>query len=125
MVVMGRWLTWVADQQFRGWACSYCEWNSPVPSLLTDPEAKSAYDRLAASKFEQHDCSHFSMRNSNADDSFAEKARRLILRGLKPKDAVDITLQEISLEHRNDDARLRQAHADAEDFLRRIKNGSI
>lgn len=122
---MGRWLTWVAEKQLRGWACSYCEWNFPIPSLLNDPEAKTAYDRLAASKFEQHECGHFSVRQKTTEDSFAEKARRLILRGFKPKDAVDITLQEISLEHRNDPAKLRDAQAEAEDFLRRIKSGLI
>jgi hypothetical protein len=120
---MGRWLTWIADQQLRGWACSYCEWNFPVPSLLNDPEAKSAYDRLAAAKFEQHECRHFLVRNRSAEDSFAEKARRLILRGFKPKDAVDITLQEITLEYRNDHAKLQEAQSDADDFLRRIKDG--
>ena len=122
---MARWLTWVADKQLRGWACSYCEWNFPVPSLLHDPEAKNAYDRLAASKFEQHDCAELSVRQRTAEDGFAEQARRLILRGFKPKDAVDITLQEITLENRSDPAKLREAEEQAEDFLRRVKAGLI
>jgi hypothetical protein len=122
---MGRWLTWIADQQLRGWSCSNCEWNFPVPSLLNDSEAKSAYDRLAATKFEQHDCALFGRRSRSPEETFAEKARRLILRGLKPKDAVDITLQEITLEYRNDNVKVREARAEADDFLRRIKDGLI
>ena len=39
---MGRWLTWVSHQRLTGWACSACGWTFPVPSLLTDPDAKSS-----------------------------------------------------------------------------------
>ncbi len=53
---MGRWLTWVSHQRLTGWACSQCGWTFPVPALLTDKDAKSAYDRLASSKFQDHDC---------------------------------------------------------------------
>ena len=53
---MGRWLTWVSHQRLTGWACSQCGWTFPVPSMLTDKDAKSAYDRLASSKFQEHDC---------------------------------------------------------------------
>ena len=123
---MARWLTWVADQRRQGWACSQCEWHFPVPSLLTDPEAKSAYDRLAAAKFQDHDCAgHSQSAEPAVSDSFAERARTLVLRGFKPKDAADITLQEILLEHRNDPKMMAQARADAEDFLRRIRDGLI
>jgi hypothetical protein len=48
-----------------------------------------------------------------------------VLRGFKPKDAADITLQEILLEHRNDAKMMEQARAEAEDFLRRIRDGLI
>jgi hypothetical protein len=92
---------------------------------LNDPDAKSAYDRLAATKFEQHDCVKFARRSSSPEESFAEKSRRLILRGFKPKDAVDITLQEITLEYRNDPAKVQEARVEADDFLRRIKDGLI
>ncbi len=44
-------LTWVSDKHLTGWACSACEWTFPLPSLLSDPEAKKAYDRLASASF--------------------------------------------------------------------------
>ena len=123
---MARWLTWVSDQRLQGWACSQCEWHFPVPSLLADPDAKRAYDRLAAAKFQDHDCAERAQAAATAvSDSFAERARSLVLRGFKPKDAADITLQEILLEHRNDSKIMKQARAEAEDFLRRIKDGLI
>jgi hypothetical protein len=49
----------------------------------------------------------------------------LVLRGFKPKDAADVTLQEILLEYRNDPKMMEQARADAADFLRRLKDGLI
>jgi len=119
---MSRWLTWISDQQLRGWACSQCDWNFPVPSLLQDKEAKTAYDRLAASKFQNHDCATYPKRRDADEDSFTERARRLISHGLKPKDAVEIALQEIMLEYRNDPARVSQARIEAEGFLRSMKD---
>ena len=47
------------------------------------------------------------------------------MRGFKPKDAVDVALQEISLEYRTDAEAMAQAKRDAEDFLRRVKEGLI
>ncbi len=35
-------------------------------------------------------------------ESFAARARKLVTRGFKPKDAAQITLQEITFENRND-----------------------
>ena len=58
-------------------------------------------------------------------DSFAERARKLVIRGFKPKDAAEITLQEIVFESRNDPGIAARAAADAEDFLRRVKDGLI
>jgi len=123
---MARWLTWVSDQRRQGWACSQCEWHFPVPSLLADPDAKSAYDRLATAKFQDHDCAeHGRSAALAASESFAQRARSLVLRGFKPKDAADITLQEILLEHRNDPKMAAKARAEVEDFLRRIRDGLI
>jgi hypothetical protein len=119
---MSRWLTWISDHQLRGWACSQCDWNFPVPSLLQDKDAKSAYDRLAASKFQDHDCATYPKRQDADEDSFAERARRLILRGFKPKDAVEIVLQEIMLEYRNDPTKVAKARIEAEGFLRSMKD---
>jgi hypothetical protein len=93
---------------------------------LTDQEAKSAYDRLAANKFQQHDCAtHGAPTLLAGSDSFAVRARKLVTRGFKPKDAAQITLQEISFENRNDQEVVRKAQADAEDFLRHVKDGLI
>ncbi len=123
---MGRWLTWVSHQRLTGWACSQCGWTFPVPAMLTDQEAKSAYDRLAASKFQDHDCSvHGEPAVLVDSESFAARARKLVTRGFKPKDAAQITLQEITFENRNDPNAARKAQADAEDFLRRVKDGLI
>jgi hypothetical protein len=123
---MGRFLTWVSDQRFQGWACSQCEWNCPLPTLLADPEAKSAFDRLASGKFLSHDCREHNKSVRRVDsEGFAERARKLVRRGFKPKDAADITLQEIMLEHRHEPGVEKRARADAEDFLRRVKDGLI
>ena len=123
---MARWLTWVSDHQRQGWACSQCAWIFEVPSMLNDPEARSAYDRLASSKFQDHDCR--GNRNVSVTDyaeSFTDRARRLVTRGFKPKDAAELVLQEITLEHRNEPAILEKARLDSEDFLRRVKQGLI
>src|SRR6266851_3143843 len=104
---MARLLIWVSDQRMQGWACSQCGWTFPIPSLLTDPEAKSAYDRLASSRFQEHRCTEHDSRGAEADaDGFAQRARKLIVRGFKPKDAVEITLQEIMLEFRSDASKI-------------------
>jgi hypothetical protein len=123
---MARWLTWVSDQRRQGWACSQCGWHFPIPSLLADPDAKSAYDRLATAKFQDHGCAEHGRPAAPAvSDSFAQRARSLVSRGFKPKDAADITLQEILLEHRNDPKMAAKTRAEAEDFLRRIRDGLI
>ena len=40
-------MNWIAEPHFQGWTCSRCERNYPLSTLLVDPEAKTAYDRLA------------------------------------------------------------------------------
>jgi len=47
------------------------------------------------------------------------------MRGFKPKDPVELTLQEIMLEHRDEPKTMERAHADADDFLKRLKQGLI
>jgi hypothetical protein len=121
---MSRWLIWAPDDHRKGWACSQCDWLYPLPDLLSDPEAKRAYDRLAAVKFENHDCAQHPRKIRLYDgQSFDERVQNLMKRGFKPKDAVDITLQEISLEMRDKPKLVEQARADAEDFLRRLRTG--
>ena len=123
---MARWLTWVSDHRLQGWACSQCGWNFPIPSLLSEQGARSAYDRLAAAKFQEHVCAeHGPPASATGEESFGERARKLVTRGFKPKDAADITFQEIVFECRNDPRAVERAKADAEDFLRRVKHGLI
>jgi len=122
---MPRWISWRADEQFVGWGCSKCDWTCELPVLLRDPQAKSAFDRLASAKFKVHRCSDFAARLTSVQDSFAERARKLIIRGINAKDAVEITMQEIEFENRDDPVVTERAHRDAADFLRRVKGGLI
>ena len=120
-------LIWTSAQAFHGWTRSQCEWNYPLPTLLTDAEAKTAFDRLAAAKFRDHKCQEHLPRLGSADDadSFTPRIRKLVTQGFKPKDAIELFLQEIALEYRNQPKVQAQAKADAEDFLRRVRAGLI
>jgi len=117
-------MNWLATPNFQGWSCSRCEWNYPLPTLLTDPEAKTAYDRLASTKFREHQCSNYLSRLKTGEPaSFTDRIRKLVSQGFKPKDAVEIIVQEAELEHRDDPKVLEQARREGEDFLRRIRAG--
>jgi uncharacterized protein YoaH (UPF0181 family) len=119
-------MNWIASHGFQGWICSRCEWNYPLPTLLSDPDAKTAYDRLAAAKFREHACeSHLSRLKSAEPVSFTERIRKLVGQGFKPKDAIEILLQEVDLEHPNEPSVREQARRDGEDFLRRIREGLL
>jgi hypothetical protein len=120
-------LVWTVDRNFQGWTCSACEWNSPLPTLLNDPEAKTAFDRLAAGKFRDHKCAdHLSRLVPAAPaDSFTARIKKMVAHGYKPKDAVELFLQEAALEFRNQPQVLAQAKSEAEDFLRRLRAGLI
>lgn len=119
-------LVWTSQRTFQGWTCSRCEWNYPLPTLLTEAEAKTAYDRLAAAKFKEHKCAdHLARLNTNENESFTPRIRKLVSQGFKPKDAVELLLQEVALEYRNQPKVLEQAKSDGEDFLRRVKAGLI
>ena len=122
---MSRWISWRSDEQLTGWACSQCDWTCELPALLSDPQARSAFDRLAAAKFKMHNCSDHKARSAPVQDSFAERARQLVIRGFNAKDAAEITMQEIEFENRDDPVTTEQAHRDATDFLRRVKGGLI
>jgi len=126
---MARSLIWIEDDQSKGWACSYCQWRFPVPTLLSDPEAKSAYDRLATTKFREHKCEASAPANLTpaleSDHVFEQRARQLVTRGYKPKDAVEIVLQDLALEYMSDSRRMEKARADAEEFLRKVRKGLI
>jgi hypothetical protein len=119
-------LVWTSHHTFQGWTCSQCEWNYPVPTLLSDADARTAYDRLAAAKFREHKCAdHLARLAPAAHDSFSARIRRLVQQGFKPKDAVELFLQEIALEYRGQPKTLEQAKMEGEDFLRRVKAGLI
>ena len=120
-------LIWTSHRTFQGWTCSQCEWNYPLPTLLTDADARTAYDRLAAGKFREHNCADHLVRLEVVEDqdSFTGRIRKLVTQGFKPKDAVELFLQEVQLEYRNDPKTLARAKAEGEDFLRRLKAGLI
>lgn len=119
-------LIWASHHSFQGWTCSQCEWNYPLPTLLQDADARTAYDRLAAAKFRDHKCADHMSRLAPVDNnSFTARIRKLVQQGFKPKDAVELFLQEIALEYRGQPKVLEQAKTEGEDFLRRVKAGLI
>jgi hypothetical protein len=119
-------LLWIVEPRFQGWICSQCEWNDPVPTLLNDPDAKTAYDRLASSKFRAHKCAeHLARLPRTGADSFTARIKKMIAHGFKPKDAVELMVQEVSLECPGQPKILAQAKAEGEDFLRRLRAGLI
>lgn len=127
---MARALVWINDPHNLGWGCSSCSWKYPVPTLLSDPEAKSAYDRLAASKFRNHVCettfaTQPPLPDLSREPAFTERIRRLLKVGYKPTDAVALALEELSLEHRGDSRVMERARAEADDFLRKVRQGLI
>ena len=93
--------------------------------MLTDADARSAYDRLASAKFREHKCAQHLARVGQVEDevSFTARIKKLISQGFKPKDAVELLLQEVSLEYSNEPKTLARAKAEGEDFLRRMKAG--
>jgi hypothetical protein len=128
---MERSLIWI-EAEATGWACSNCPWRFSVPTLLSGKEARDAYDRLAAVKFQEHTCEAATGLSAatqeterDADPVFAQRAGMLIKRGYKPKDAVELILQETEIEYRNDPRVMAKARADAEDFLLRVRKGLI
>src|SRR6058998_1080093 len=116
-VAMARVLTWVSGKQLTGWACSACGWTFPLPSLLSDPEAKKAYDRLASAKFQRHDCATHQPVASLDPDSFIARAKGLVKRGFKPKDAAEIAASEIMFEKHDDPDIASKVQIEAQDFL--------
>jgi len=119
-------MIWITVKSFRGWSCSDCGWNYAVPTLLSEAEAKSAFDRLALSKFRGHDCTENSQRPEYPGrPSVTERIRKLVSSGYKPKDAVDIIVQEVGLEFRDKPDVIDEAQSEAQDFLRRMREGIV
>ncbi len=102
-----------------------------MPTLLADPEARRAYDRLAAAKFRDHQCKstlHHPPEpppSQRADTGLGERARVLVMRGYKPKDAVELVLQEMSLEYAGHSSIMERARKEAQEFLDKIRRGLI
>jgi hypothetical protein len=128
---MSRSLIWKDAEPDAGWACSACTWNFALPTLLADPEARRAYDRLAAAKFREHQCeSKFQSRSElptpqPSNTGFAERARVLVMRGYKPKDAVELVLQEMALEYAGHASIMERARKESQEFLDKIRRGLI
>jgi len=59
------------------------------------------------------------------DTAFADRARMLIKRGYTPKVAVELVLHEMEFEQGNSSSAMEKARADADDFLRRARQGHI
>jgi len=118
-------LTWVSNKNLTGWTCSTCDWTFPLPSLLSDPEAKKAYDRLASAKFQRHDCATHQPVVALDPDSFIARATGLVKRGFKPKDAAEIAASELMFEKHDDPDIARKVQIEAQGFLRRVKEGLI
>ena len=116
---MARQLTWVHDGKFEGWTCSECAWTYPIPEFLADPEAKAAYDRIASANFTKHACPTPKKQKPSQEGNM-ERLRNLVIHGMKPKDAVEIMLQEVAFECRGHPQTMKKAGADAEEFLRQI-----
>jgi hypothetical protein len=65
--------------------------------------------------------SHSSGTKTTYEETFIERMRELVRRGYKPKDAAQLVLQEVMLEDSNNPEILKQARADADEFLLRIR----
>lgn len=123
-------LVWIDDLNDAGWSCSVCPWKFPVPTFLSDTEARSAYDRLAKARFHEHLCEGApapaaAIPDTSKEPPFVDRVRKLLKVGYKPKDAVEIALQDVALEHRNDSKAMTKARAEADDFLRKVREGLI
>ena len=109
------------------WLGLFAVWLDFSSSILAYRSGSKERLRPAGlSRFQDHDCAAHGQPDIGTDsESFAARARKLVTRGFKPKDAVQITLQEIMFENRSDPGAAKKAQADAEDFLRRVKDGLI
>ncbi len=58
-------------------------------------------------------------------ESFIARAKGLVMRGFKPKDAAEITAKEIMFENHDDPDIARKVQIEVNDFLRRVKEGLI
>ncbi|MGA2920212.1 MAG: hypothetical protein ABSE28_03845 [Candidatus Sulfotelmatobacter sp.] len=126
---MKRSLIWT-EGNATGWSCSNWQWRFVLPTQLSGEKAIGTYDRLAAAKFHEHTCEppvtgSATATKHDANSSFIDRARMLILRGYKPKDAVELVLQEMAIEWGSHSETMEKVRAAAEEFLSRIRLGLI
>jgi hypothetical protein len=96
--------------------------------LLAGKDARDAYDRLASAKFREHTCESQAAAHTirpATGPTFADRASTLIRRGYKPKDAVEVVMQEIALESRNNATIMQKAREEADDFLLKLRKQLI
>src|SRR5436305_66461 len=86
---------------------------------------KEGLRQTASAKFQRHDCATHQPVASLDPDSFIARAKGLVKRGFKPKDAADITAREIMFENHDDPDIARKVQIEAQGFLRRVKEGLI
>ena len=99
---------------------------------IRDHPETGAYDRATKAKFGEHQRQAETRLSAQeqatqraADTAFADRARMLIKRGYAPKVAVELVLHEMEFEQGNNSSAMEKARADAEDFLRRTRQGLI
>ena len=99
---------------------------------VRDHPETGAYDRATEAKCREHQSEGETRLSAQeqatqraADTAFADRARKLIKRGYTPKVAVELVLHEMEFEQGNDSRAMEKARADAEDFLRRARQGLI
>src|SRR5207244_1164365 len=74
--------------------------SSAGEDCIVDPA--TALSRDASAKFQRHDSATHQPVASLDPDSFIARAKGLVKRGFKPKDAADITAREIMFENHDD-----------------------
>ena len=98
---------------------------------IRDHPETGAYDRATEAKVREHQRERETRSAQEqaihraADTAFADRARMLIKRGYAPKVAVELVLHEMEFEQGNNSRAMEKARADAEDFLRRARQGII
>ena len=98
---------------------------------VRDHPETGAYDRATDTKFHEHQregetrSAQEQATQRTADTAFADRARMLIKRGYTPKVAVELVLHEMEFEQGNNSRAMEKARSDAEDFLRRARQGLI
>jgi len=90
------------------------------------------YDRSTDAKFPEHQRETETRPSTKEQETqrdfgthFSDRARKLLKQGYTPKVAVELVLHEMEFEQGNNSSAMEKARADAEDFLRRVRQGLI